>query len=79
MIDWSAMQTAEQKAAEQFQAAYSAAVSARQNAYREESDPIRFEAEYDAIQRGTDPDYAEWVEAVEAIKQRIPLPSPPTP
>ena len=46
----------------------------RRQAYREEADPLRLEAEYDAIATGTAPDLSAWVEAVKAIKERYPLP-----
>ncbi|RQF11901.1 hypothetical protein IPC279_23595, partial [Pseudomonas aeruginosa] len=34
----------------------------------------RLEAEFDAIAAGTEPDLAAWVAAVQAIKERYPLP-----
>ncbi|MBG7255674.1 hypothetical protein I5J23_19860 [Pseudomonas aeruginosa] len=46
----------------------------RRQAYRAESDPLRLEAEFDAIAAGTEPDLAAWVAAVQAIKARYPLP-----
>ncbi|EIU2887137.1 hypothetical protein KUT41_30710 [Pseudomonas aeruginosa] len=46
----------------------------RRQAYRTESDPLRLEAEFDAITAGTKPDLAAWVAAVQAIKARYPLP-----
>ncbi|MGV5157908.1 hypothetical protein [Pseudomonas aeruginosa] len=46
----------------------------RRQAYRTESDPLRLEAEFDAIAAGTEPDLAAWVAAVQAIKARYPLP-----
>ncbi|MDG4416462.1 hypothetical protein L5G04_23710 [Pseudomonas aeruginosa] len=46
----------------------------RRQAYRTESDPLRLEAEFDAIADGTEPDLAAWVAAVQAIKARYPLP-----
>nr|VVH83483.1 hypothetical protein TUEID40_04678 [Pseudomonas aeruginosa] len=48
----------------------------RRQAYRTESDPLRLEAEFDAIATGTAPDLTAWVEAVKAIKERYPLPQP---
>ncbi|MBN0238483.1 hypothetical protein JTL38_35070, partial [Pseudomonas aeruginosa] len=39
----------------------------RRQAYRDEADPLRLEAEYDAIATGTEPDLSAWVEAVKAI------------
>ncbi|ELC0914565.1 hypothetical protein ACPTFP_19535 [Pseudomonas aeruginosa] len=46
----------------------------RRQAYRNESDSLRLEAEYDAIAAGTEPDLSAWVAAVRAIKERYPLP-----
>lgn len=46
----------------------------RRAAYIAESDPIKNEADYDAILNGTEPDYTAWMTAVEAIKARYPLP-----
>ncbi|HCF0721997.1 hypothetical protein [Pseudomonas aeruginosa] len=46
----------------------------RRQAYRTESDPLRLEAEYDAIATGAKPDLTAWVAAVQAIKERYPLP-----
>lgn len=46
----------------------------RLQAYRVESDPLKIEAEYDALSNGTEPDYAAWVLKVEEIKARYPLP-----
>nr|WP_244244470.1 hypothetical protein [Pseudomonas aeruginosa] len=47
----------------------------RRQAYRTESDPLRLEAEYDAIATGTAPDLSAWMAAVRAIKARYPLPA----
>ena len=46
----------------------------RRAAYASESDPIKNEADYDALINGTEPDYTAWMAAVEAIKARYPLP-----
>ncbi|EJL5746029.1 hypothetical protein PI451_005188 [Pseudomonas aeruginosa] len=46
----------------------------RRQAYRDEADLLRLEAEFDAIAAGTEPDLAAWVAAVQAIKARYPLP-----
>ncbi len=73
-IDWSQLRTPEQQAAERLQAEYDAAAAARANAYRLESDPLKTEAEFDAIKAGTEPDYRAWVAKVEEIKARYPLP-----
>lgn len=48
----------------------------RRAAYAAESDPIKAEADYDALLTGTDPDYTAWLAAVAAIKARYPLPEP---
>ncbi|HIF4020118.1 TPA: hypothetical protein ACX1S8_006519, partial [Pseudomonas aeruginosa] len=55
MIDWSKVKTAEQQAQERWQAEYDAATAARANAYRLESDPLKTEAEFDAIKAGVEP------------------------
>lgn len=47
----------------------------RRAAYVAESDPIKNEADYDALVNGTAPDYTAWMAAVEAIKARYPLPN----
>jgi len=44
--------------------------SLRRAAYVAESDPLRAEADYDALINGTEPDYTAWMAAVEAIKAR---------
>lgn len=46
----------------------------RQAAYVAESDPLKNEAEYDAIIAGAEPDYADWLAKVAEIKARFPLP-----
>lgn len=46
----------------------------RRRAYAAESDPIKNEADYDALVSDTAPDYTAWIAAVEAIKARYPLP-----
>ncbi|HID9485941.1 TPA: hypothetical protein ACXI1V_002591 [Pseudomonas aeruginosa] len=74
MIDWSKVKTAEQQAQERWQAEHDAIVAERANAYRLESDPLKTEAEFDAIKAGTEPDYSAWVAKVEEIKARYPLP-----
>ncbi|MFU6095638.1 hypothetical protein ACM7PA_29150 [Pseudomonas aeruginosa] len=75
-IDWSKLVTPEQQAEDRRQAEYDSAAAARANAYRLESDPLKTEAEFDAIKAGTEPDYSAWVAKVEEIKVRFPLPSP---
>ena len=47
----------------------------RQAAYVAESDPLKNEAEYDAIVGGTEPDYTAWMAKVAEIKARYPLPA----
>lgn len=66
MIDWSKLITAEQKA----QAALDSAVAARLAAYRNESDPLYFEWQYDQ----TSGSEQIWRDKVAEIKNRIPLP-----
>lgn len=51
----------------------------RRAAYAAESDPLKIEAEHDAIKAGTAPDYTAWLAAVAAIKARYPLPAAPEP
>lgn len=51
----------------------------RRAAYVAESDPIKNEADYDALMNGTAPDYTAWLAAVAAIKVRYPLPAAPEP
>ncbi len=73
-IDWSQLVTPEQQAEECRRAEYDAATAARANAYRSESDPLKTEAEFDAIKAGVEPDYSAWIAKVEEIKARYPLP-----
>lgn len=47
----------------------------RQAAYARESDPLKNEAEYDALVGGAPPDYAAWLAKVAEIKERYPLPA----
>ena len=48
----------------------------RQQAYTKESDHLKLEAEYDAIvNKLKKPDYSKWLNKVEEIKERFPLPS----
>ncbi|HFX0496115.1 TPA: hypothetical protein ACIDX0_006757 [Pseudomonas aeruginosa] len=75
-IDWSQLVTPEQQAEERRQAEYDAAAAARANAYRLESDPLKTEAEFDAIKAGVEPNYSAWIAKVEEIKARFPLPGP---
>lgn len=49
-------------------------LDARQRAYVAESDPLKNEAEYDAMVAGIEPDYAAWMAKVLEIKTRYPLP-----
>ena len=46
----------------------------RSQAYLKESDPLKVEAEYDAMKNGTEPDYTKWMEKVAEIKARYPFP-----
>ncbi|MHC9303678.1 hypothetical protein [Pseudomonas aeruginosa] len=70
MIDWSMLKSPEDQQVEQREAIR----AQRRQAYRDEADPLRLEAEFDAIAAGTEPDLAAWVAAVQAIKARYPLP-----
>ncbi|MNG32459.1 hypothetical protein D3C84_1184770 [compost metagenome] len=48
---------------------------ARLAAYRAESDPLKNEAEYEALKSDTEPDYSAWLAKVEEIKERHPMPT----
>lgn len=74
-IDYSKMITAEQRQAEQLQADLDTALLLRRSAYLSESDPLRLEADYDALSQGQEPDYSAWLASVAAIKARYPLPA----
>ena len=52
---------------------YDTCISNRQNAYKTESDPLKIEAEYDAMKNGTEPNYTKWMEKVAEIKARYPF------
>ncbi|EIU5510235.1 hypothetical protein L4H20_17125 [Pseudomonas aeruginosa] len=69
-IDWSMLKSPEDQQVEQREAIR----AQRRQAYRDEADLLRLEAEFDAIAAGTEPDLAAWVAAVQAIKARYPLP-----
>jgi hypothetical protein len=73
-IDYSKMKTAAQLQAAKDQAALDEALSSRRAAYVSESDPLRLEADYDALSQGFEPDYTAWLASVAAIKVRYPLP-----
>ncbi|MGP3789416.1 hypothetical protein [Pseudomonas sp. B392_1p] len=47
----------------------------RRAAYAANSDPLKNEADYDALQLGSEPDYTTWLAAVAEIKKRYPLPT----
>jgi hypothetical protein len=74
-IDFSKMITAEQRLADEQRAALESALASRRAAYLSESDPLRLEADYDALSQGREPDYAAWLASVAAIKARYPLPA----
>lgn len=74
-IDFSKMKTAVQLQAERDQAALDAALVSRRSAYLAESDPLRLEADYDALSQGLEPDYTGWLASVASIKARFPLPA----
>lgn len=46
----------------------------RLNAYLAESDPLKIEAEYDALSADGTPNYKKWMAKVQEIKERFPLP-----
>ncbi|WP_339518994.1 hypothetical protein [Pseudomonas proteolytica] len=73
-IDYSKMKTASHLHAERSAAAMDVAIASRRAAYMTESDPLRLEADYDALSQGQEPDYTAWLESVAAIKERFPLP-----
>jgi hypothetical protein len=73
-IDFSQMITAEQQQEDRKNAELEAALNARRTAYLTESDPLRLEADYDALSQGLEPDYTTWLASVAAIKARYPLP-----
>ena len=68
MIDLSKLKTAEQRAAEAFDAEYSQQETLRQIAYQKEADPIFFQ-----YQRGTQTKDV-WLAKVDEIKARYPYP-----
>lgn len=49
-------------------------LSLRSAAYKAESDPLKLEAEYDALINNSAPDYSLWIAKVQEIKARYPLP-----
>lgn len=50
------------------------ALNNRAAAYTSESDPLKIEADYDALKNGEAPDYTKWMEKVAEIKARYPFP-----
>lgn len=76
-IDFGQMITAEQRFADEQRAALESALASRRAAYLSESDPLRLEADYDALSKGLEPDYSAWLASVAAIKARYPLPAAP--
>lgn len=73
-IDFSQMKTAKQLQADKAQAELEMVLSNRRAAYLAESDPLRLEADYDALSQGREPDYTKWLASVASIKARFPLP-----
>lgn len=73
-IDFSQVITAEQRLADEQRAALESALASRRAAYLSQSDPLRLEADYDALSQGLEPDYSAWLASVAAIKARFPLP-----
>ncbi len=74
MLDFSKMITAEEKANKQYEDAVQQAIQQRKAAYLAESDHLKTEAEYDASVAGVAVDYSAWHAAVQAIKDRFPMP-----
>lgn len=74
-IDFSKMVTAAEKLVNEGRLEMETALAARRSAYISESDPLRLEADYDALSQGREPDYAAWLASVAAIKARYPLPA----
>ena len=74
-IDFSKMVTVEQRQKEDRRTTLEAVLASRRAAYLVESDPLRLEADYDALSQGLEPDYAGWLASVAAIKARFPLPT----
>jgi len=74
-IDFSKMLTAEQRVANERLATLESILNSRRAAYLVESDPLRLEADYDALSQGREPDYTTWLTSVAAIKARYPLPA----
>ena len=52
---------------------YQSNLDSRLSAYKTESDPLKLEAEYDALINNTEPDYSAWITKVQEIKARYPL------
>ena len=73
-IDFSLTITAEQRFVDEQRAALESALNSRRAAYLSESDPLRLEADYDALSKGLEPNYSAWLASVAAIKARFPLP-----
>ncbi|MFL1415329.1 hypothetical protein ACI77M_03675 [Pseudomonas fildesensis] len=73
-IDYSKMKTAEQLRNGKEREELEAVLASRRAAYLSESDPLRLEADYDALSRSLEPDYTAWLASVAAIKERFPLP-----
>ena len=73
-IDFSKMKTVDQLLAEKSRAELEFTLSNRRAAYLSESDPLRLEADYDALSQGCEPDYTAWLASVADIKSRFPLP-----
>lgn len=74
-IDFSQAITLEKRQEGEQRAALEAAIASRRAAYLSESDPLRLEADYDALSQGLEPDYTGWLASVASIKARFPLPA----
>ncbi|WP_183703318.1 hypothetical protein [Pseudomonas simiae] len=73
-IDFSKMVTVDQLQEVERRAALESVLASRRASYLAESDPLRLEADYDALSQGLEPDYTAWLASVAAIKARFPLP-----
>ena len=73
-IQWDKYVSPAKAAAEVRDQALVSAQAKRLLAYREESDPLKTEAEFDAITVGVEPDDGAWIAKVADIKSRYPMP-----
>ena len=76
-IDFSMVKTSAQIEMDKHNEAVNSVKSERKNAYRQEADGLKFQAEYEALLEGVDVDYSEWMAKVAEIKLRLPFPVSP--